>query len=213
MQNYNRIYDYFVDYWKLLYDFYSKHGQPYLVTYYNIDVSQTVWDNENLMGGYYEKIGSLSGIRWKKILTFPVFFIEETNTIFDAQDIGLVNEGNTGFVIPSSYGITPYANDMIKLYQNYLQDNDTYALYGITAVEKKSTGDRTFWKCGAKVEQSRLTTEIDLQVSDTLMFYDYDKKIHELNDTIGMTRLLSKNETIRERLNNLFDQNSGLYFV
>ena len=213
MQNYNRINDYITDYWTLLYDYYSKHGQTYLVTYYNLDTEQTVWDNENLMGGYYEKIGQLSGMKWKKILTFPVYFIGETDTIFDAQDIGYVNEGNTGFVIPSSYGINPYPNDMIKLYQNYLQDDDTYALYGITAVEKKSTGDRTFWKIGAKVEQSRTTKELDLQVSETLMFYNYDKKIHQIPETIGMTRLLSKNEIIRERLNNLFDQNSGLYFV
>ena len=69
MQNYNRINDYFVDYWKTLYDFYSKHGQAYLVTYYNLDPEETVWDNENLMGGYYEKIGQYSGVRWKKILT------------------------------------------------------------------------------------------------------------------------------------------------
>ena len=56
MQNYNRIYDYFVDYWKTLYDFYSKHGIAYLVTYYSLDLDRTVWDNENLMGGYYEKM-------------------------------------------------------------------------------------------------------------------------------------------------------------
>jgi hypothetical protein len=119
MQYYNRLNDYFNDFWILLYDYYSKHGQGYLVTYYNIDVSQTVWDNTNLMGGYYEKIGNYSGVRWKKILTLPVFFIGETDTIFDAQEIGLVNDGKIEFVIPSSYGIQPYANDIIKLYQNY----------------------------------------------------------------------------------------------
>jgi len=213
VQNYNRINDYFVDYWRLLYDYYSKHGQAYLVTYYNIDTVETVWDNENLMGGYYEKIGVYSGVRWKKILTLPVFFIEETDTIFDAQDVGLINEGKTGFVIPSSYGITPYANDMIKLYQNYLQDEDTHALFVITGIQKQSSGDRTFWKCSCSVEQSRTEIEIDRQVTDSLIFYDYDKKIHNLTESISMTKLLSKNETIRGNLNSLFDQNSGLYFV
>lgn len=213
MQNYNRINDYFVDYWRLLYDYYSKHGQAYLVTYYNIDPENTVWDNENLMGGYYEKIGTLSGVRWKKILTLPVFFIEETDTIFDAQEIGLVNEGKTGFVIPSSYGITPYANDMIKLYQNYLQDYDNHPIYVVTAIQKQSSGDKTFWKCGCNVEQSRTTTEIDRQVSQNLIFYDYDKKIHNISEATSMTKMLSKNETLKGNLNELFDQNSGLYFT
>lgn len=213
MQNYNRIYDYFQDYWTLLYDYYSKHGQAYLVTYYNIDVSETVWDNENLMGGYYEKIGQYSGVRWKKILTLPVYFIEETDTIFDAQEIGYVNEGKTGFVIPSSYGITPYPNDILKLYQGNLDNDDRYALFVVTGVQKQSPNDRTYWKCQCNVEQSRITTEIDRQVTDLLVYYDYDKKIHQVLDSMVMTRLLSKNETIRENLKALFDQNSGLYFV
>ena len=213
MQNYNRINDYFNDYWTLLYDFYSKHGQAYLVTYYHIDEDETVWDNKNLMGGYYEKIGEYSGVRWKKILTLPVYFIEETDTIFDAQDIGIVNEGRTGFVIPSSYGITPYPNDIIKLYQNYLQDDDTYALYVVKGSQKQSPGDKTYWKCSCGIEQSRTSVELDLQVSETLIFYDYDKKIHQVSESVSMTKMLSKNETIRENLNSLFDQNSGLYFV
>jgi hypothetical protein len=213
MQNYNRINDYYVDFWKTLYDFYSKHGQAYLVTYYNIDSEETVWDNENLMGGYYEKIGQYSGVRWKKILTLPVYFIEETDTIFDGQDIGVVNEGKTGFAIPSSYGIHPYPNDIVKLYQNYIQDDDRYALYVVTGTQKQTTGDKTFWKLSCSVEQSRTTTELDRQVSENLIFYDYDKKIHQLSESISMTKLLSKNEIIRGNLNKLFDQNSGLYFV
>jgi len=213
MQKYNRIYDYFVDYWKTLFDYYSKHGTAYLVTYYHIDKENTVWDETDLMGGYYEKIGSLSGVRWKRILTLPVYFIGETDTIFDAQEIGLVNEGTTDFVIPSTYGITPVANDIIKLYQNYIQDDDRYALYVIVGIQKQTSGDRTYWKCSCKVEQSRTTTEIDLQVSEQLIFYEYDKKIHQIDEATSMTKMLSKNEILRRNLNSLFDENSGLYYI
>lgn len=213
MQNYNRIYDYYVDYWKLLYDFYSKHGQGYLTTYYNLDTKKTIWDNEYLMGGYYEKIGTLSGVQWKKILTLPVYFIGETEVIFDAQEIGYVNEGRVEFVFPSSYGITPYPNDIIKLYQNYIQSDDSYALYCVEGIQKQSSGDKTFWKCSGKVEQSRTMTQIDQQISETLIFYEYDKKIHQVSDALMMTKLLSKNEIIKNRLNKMFDQNSGLYFL
>lgn len=213
MQNYNRIYDYFVDYWKTLYDFYANHATAFLVTYYSLDHPNTVWDDEDLMGGYYEKIGVLSGVRWKKILLLPVYFVGETDTIFDAQEIGLVNEGNIEFVIPSTYGIIPVANDIIKLYQNYIQEDDRYALFVIVGLQKQTSGDRTYWKCSCKVEQSRTTTEIDLQTTDQLIFYDYDKRVHQVSEAASMTRLLSKNEAIKENLNDLFDQNSGLYFV
>ena len=213
MQKYNRINDYFEDFWTLLYDHYSKHGQSYLVTYYNLDTDQTVWDNENLMGGYYEKIGSLSGVKWKKILTLPVYFIGETDTIWDATESGVINSGNSNFVIPSSYGIVPHFNDIIKLYQNYLQDDDRYTLFSVAGIQKQSPGDRTYYKCSVVVEQSRTTTELDLQITDTLIYYDYDKKIHELNNSITMTNLLTKNESIRANLKDLFDQNTGLYFI
>jgi hypothetical protein len=213
MQNYNRINNYFVDFWKTLYDYYSKHAIAYLVTYYHLDKDATVWDDTDIIGGYYEKIGTLSGVRWQKILTLPVFFIEETNTIFDAQDIGLVNEGSTGFVIPSSYGITPYANDIIKVYQDWVQEDDRYALYVVAGAQIQTSGNQTFWKLSCKVEQSRTTDEIDLQTSDLLMFYDYDKKIHTVPEATSMTRILLKNEKIKYNLKNLFCENSGLYYV
>ena len=184
-----------------------------MVTYYALDQPNTVWDNEHLMGGYYEKIGLLSGLKWKKILLFPVFFITETDTIFDAQEVGLITAGEITFVFPATYGINPVPNDILKLYQNYIQDDDRYALYIVTGTQKQTSGDKTFYKCSAKVEQSRTIDDIEPQVSEQLVFYDYDKKIHQVDEAATMTRLLSKNSKLRENLNNLFDQNSGLYFV
>lgn len=214
MQNYSRIYGYIDEYWRLMYDFYSKHGNAFPVTYYNIDTVNTVWDNQYLMGGSYEKIGSLSGIKWNKILLFPIYFVEETSTEFDAQDIGYINEGESGFVIPSIYGITPYPNDMVKFHQAYLSINpDINALYAVTGVQKQSPQDRTYWKCKLNVEQSRTTTELDLQVSNTYTFFDYTKKIYSLNDSITLTRMLTKNETLRSNLKALYDDNSGYYFI
>jgi hypothetical protein len=213
MQNYNRIYDYFVDYWKTLYEYYANHAVAYVVTYYSLDQPNTVWDNENLMGGYYEKIGALSGVRWKKILLFPVYFITEIDTIFDAQEGGLLTQGELDFVFPATYGINPVANDILKLYQNYIQEDDRYALYVVTGTQKQTSGDKTYYKCRARVEQSRTIDDIEPQVSSQLVYYDYDKKIHLVDEAATMTRLLSKNSAIRTNLNNLFDQNSGLYFV
>jgi len=216
MQNYERQYDYIYEYWKLIYDTYSKHAIGYLVTYYNIDTTATIWDNEDLMGGSYEKIGALSGLKWNKYLLIPAYFIEETDTVFDAQDIGYVNEGFSGLVLPSSYGITPYPNDIVKLDQNYLMNDptkDTYAMYSVTGVQKQSPADKTYWKLKLSVEQSRTTTELDKQVSNNYVFYEYDKKIHSVSESQTMTKMLAKSGTLRSNLKNLYDENSGLYFI
>lgn len=216
MQNYQRVYDYIYEYWKEIYEIYAKHAVAYLVTYYNLNTTTTVWDNENLMGGYYEKIGSLSGVKWNKYLLLPVYFIEETDTVFDAQDVGYVNEGSSGLVIPDIYGITPYPNDIVKLDQTYLttdSSKDTYSIYCVTGVQKQSPSDRTYWKLKLSVEQSRTTTEIDLQVSDNYIFYEYDKQVHTIPESITMTNMLSKSESLRTNLKSLYDENSGLYFV
>ena len=216
MQNYERQYDYIYEYWSLIYDVYGKHAIGYLTTYYNLDIAATVWDNENLMGGYYEKIGTLSGVKWNKYLLVPVYFITETDTIFDAQDIGYVNEGSFECVIPSVYGITPYPNDIIKLDQTYIVNNpnqDTYAIYTVTGVQKQSSADKTYWKLKLTVEQSKTTTDVDLQVSNNYIFYEYDKKIHSIADSQTLTRMLSKSSTLRLNLKNLYDSNSGLYFI
>jgi hypothetical protein len=216
MQNYQRIYEYIYEYWKEIYDIYGKHAIAYLATYYNIDTSATVWDNENLMGGYYEKIGPLSGVKWNKYLLLPVYYIEETDTIFDAQDIGYVNEKGTGFVIPSSYGITPYPNDMIKVDQTFLFNNpskDINPLYCVTGAQKQSPFDKTFWKLKLTIEESKTTTQLDLQVSNTYIFYDYDKNIHTVSDAQTLTKMLSKVSILRSNLKNLYDENSGFYFI
>lgn len=216
MQNYSRIYDYIYEYWRHLYDVYSKHAIAYLVTYYNIDKEATVWDNDKIMGGAYEPIGPLSGMKWNKYLLLPVFFIGETSTIFDAQEVGYVDEATTEFVIPDIYGITPYPGDMLKLDQRYLVRNsidDTFAIYEIQGVKKQSPADRTYWQATCFVNQSRTSTEIDHQVNKTYVFFDYDKKIHTVPDSVVLTRMLNKHETIRNRLKNLYDDNSGFYFI
>jgi len=214
-QKFERIYDYIHEYQRLIYEFYSKDVVAFLTTYYHIDTGDTVWEDENLFGGAYEKVGSLSGIKWNKILLLPVYYIEEINTAFDAQDIGYVKDNETHFVIPSTYGITPLPNDKLKLEQAFLRtNNDTYPVFSVTGVEKSVNVDRLFWKLKVEVEQSVTTTQLDLQLSDTYTFFEYDKKIHSIPDAQFLTRLLAKNEILRDRLSSsLYDGNSGYYFI
>jgi hypothetical protein len=208
------MYDYIYDYQKLLYDYYSKHAVPFLVTYYNYDIGNIVWDDENLFGGSYESTGDLSGKRWNKYLLMPVYFMEEVSTVFDGQDIGYIKDGRTSFVIPNTYGITPYPGDYIKFDQTFLrQTNDNYPVFRIQGAEISVNTDFRFWKLIAEVYQSKKTTSIDAKVTETFSFVDYDKKIHTLSDSEFLTRLLIKNESIRSTLKDLYDGNSGFYFI
>jgi len=215
MQLYGRLYDYINEYWKLIHDTYAVHAIPFLVTYFHINRTSTIWDKTYLMGGSYEKFGKLTGMRWDKYLLLPVFYIEETFTIFDAQEIGYVNEGESALVIPSNYGFTPLPNDMVKFNQDYLVNKlpDPNTIYAVTGLQHHPGTDKSYWKLKLAVEQTANLEMINKQVDDTYVFYDYDKKMHTVADATSMTRMLSKHSTLKGRLKNLYDQNSGFYFV
>jgi len=213
MQNWTRIYDYIHEYQRLVYDVYSKDAIAFLCTYYHINKNSTVWDNTDMMGGAYEKIGDLSGIKWDKILLLPVFFIEDITTSFDATEIGLIKDNDTNLVIPSSYGFIPLANDMIKLEQSYLRpNNDIYPIFSVAGAEIDRNTDKRFWKLKLSSEQSRTLNELENQTLETYSFFDYDKSIHTLDNSTTLTRMLVKNETIKNNIKNRLDLNSGFYF-
>lgn len=214
MQKHQQIYDYINEYQRLVYDYYSKVGISFIVTYYNVNPTSTIWEDENLFGGAYEKIGDMSGIKWNKYLLIPVYFIDEMGTVFDGQDIGYIKEGETNIVIPSSYGILPYPHDKIKFEQTYLRPtNDIYPIYTVTGVEKTTNLDRSFFKLKIEVEQSITTTQLDLQVENNYTFYNYDKKIHSIEEAEFLTKMLIKNKTIKDNLSSLYNENTGFYLI
>lgn len=215
MQLYGRLYDYINEYWKLIHDTYAVHAIPFLVTYYHINKVSTVWDKTYMMGGSYEKFGELTGMKWDKYLLLPVFYIEETSTIFDAQEIGYVNDGDSALVIPSNYGFTPLANDMVKFNQDYLVNKhpDPNSIFAITGLQHHPGTDRSYWKLKLSVEQTATTEMIERQLDTTYVFYDYDKKMHTVEETASMTRMLYKHDVLKGRLKNLYDQNSGFFFI
>jgi hypothetical protein len=199
----------------MVYEIYAADAVSFLCTYYHIDGPETIWEDEDMFAGSYDRVGEYSGVKWNKILLLPIYYSEEITTSFDGQEIGLVKEGETSFVFPSVYGITPLPNDKIKFEQNFLRPtNDVYPIYNVTGREKSVNTDYTFWKLRVKVEQSITETQLEAQVQDTYAFYDYDKRIHTVSNSTFLTRLLMKNDILRERLKNIFhDRNSGYYLV
>jgi hypothetical protein len=214
IQNYQRIYEYIHEYQNLVYDFYSKHVVAFLVTYYNLNVCDTIWEDEDLLGGSYERVGELSGIKFNKILMLPLFYAEEYNTAFDAQDMGQIKNNETTFAFPSTYKFKPYPGDIIKLEQDFLSPkNDTHPIFIVTGVEIHPNTERRFWKIKCRTYQSRTVSDVEEQVQNVYSFVEYDKKIHSLEDSEFITKLLYKHSTLKEDLSSLFDYRAGFYFT
>jgi hypothetical protein len=212
-QNYTRLYQYIHEYQSLVQDYYSKCGVAYLVTYYNINVNNTVWDNDKIFGGAYERIGNLSGMKWNKYLLIPVYWSEEIVTAFDGDEKGYVKQNETSVVIPSTYNITPYPGDYIKLEQEYLRPtNDIYPIFIVAGIEVYPNTDKRYWKL--RIESKYPTTiELEEQVENTFAFFDYTKKIYSIPQSTFLTRMMLKSESTKERLDDLYDYNSGIYFI
>lgn len=213
-QKYTRLYSYIQEYQSLVQDHYSKHAIAYIVTYYNINTDETVWDNDKIFGGAYERIGDLSGLKWDKYLLIPTYFSEEISTVFDGDEKGYIKNNETSITIPSTYGITPYPGDMIKLEQEYLRPtNDIYPIYVVSGIEIYPNADRRYWKLKIETFQSKTITQLEEQVEDTYVFFDYTKKIYSVPDSVFLTRMMTKAENTKDVLDNLYDENSGFYYI
>ena len=215
IQRYVRLYDYVHEYQNLLYDFYADHVVRFLVTYYNINTEETIWEDTDVFGGPYEWTGDLSGIKRNKILVLPVYFTEEVTTAFDGGEEGYNKDNETTFVFPSTYGFTPFPQDIIKLEQEYLRpNNDVYPIFVVKGVEISANTDKRYWKLKVEVFQSETLQSVDDQVVNTFAYVEYDKQIHTIDDAEFMARLLVKDDHLRECLNdNLFDTRAGFYFI
>ena len=215
MQNWTRLYGYIQEYQNLVYDYYSKHAVAFLTNYYNIDKESTVWDDTEMLGGSYERTGEFSGMRFNKYLLLPVYFSEEMNVQFAGEEIGLEKQGlETSFVIPGTYGITPYPGDYVKFEQTFLNpDQDNYPTYIVTNVEIGPNTQMRYWKVKVEVNMSEDTDLIENQLSKVFVFFDYDKKIYTLEDATTLAKMLHKNDELRGRIEKLWDPNTGFFQI
>lgn len=213
MQQYERLYSYIYEYQDLVYRYYSKHAIAFLVDFYNIHEPTTIWDNIQLDGGSYERIGALSGQKFTKYKLLPVYFIEPIpETQLEGTEYGLNKLNETTFVIPSSYGITPIHGSFVKLDQSYLMPkNDLYPVFMVEGIEKSVNTEITFWRLKIRTFQTKIITEIEEQVDENYIFFDYDKKIHTLDEAEFLTKMMQKNSLLKDNLRNYYDDNSGFY--
>jgi len=214
-QLWERQYHYIHEYQYLVYEYYAKDVVAFLTTYYHLNTSETIWDNEYVMGGAYEEIGDLTGIRWDKFLLLPVFFIDEISSIgFDATEIGQNKLTETYCVIPSEYKFTPLPHDIIQFEQDYLQMSpNNQPIYHVSGVEIAPNTDRRFWKLKLEVNQSRKIPEVENQTLNTYMFLDYDKQIHTVENANIILNLLETNSNLKKTVSENYDSGTGFYLI
>ncbi len=209
-QKWYTYYEYPLDYFELMYQYYAASGIRTPVTYYALDIPNSIIDDKVLVGGTYEKFGELSGWKWKKINMLPVYNFEQVQLMANAAELGVEFDSTTSFYLPSIYEIQPHVHDYIAY--DYLQNRgDQFGqqinMFEVVNIEKTSQSKITFWK--ATVQTVGDGQYLDSQLSGNYTFIDYEKKIYETRNAINLQKLLLKNT--RLGINDYFDRPSGLY--
>ncbi len=211
-QKWLQINEYPLDYFELLYQYYSAAGIRLPVTYYNFDLPNSVKDDEVLDGGSYELMGNLSGYLWKKIMMLPVYNIEQINFALNADESGVGFQGKqTSLFIPTSYEFQPMIHDFL-MYDQIMWRQDPFQadtpLYEVVNMEKASTANISFWRLTLQ-GSSKTKEQIEQQLSGNFTFVDYEKRIYRTSDAIHLTKQRVKNSSIP--LNDFFRERIGLY--
>lgn len=211
-QKWYQLNEYPLDYFELLYKYYAASGVRTNVTYYNLDLPNSVYDYDLLGAGSYEQMGNLSGMLWKKILLLPIYNIEQMSFTMNADErgVGFPDSMATAF-IPTIYEFRPHVHDFI-IYDHIRERSNPFKseipMYEIVNLEMASTAEITFWRLNLRATL-RVKDDIEDHLSGNYTFVDYEKQIYKTSDAIQIHRLMEKNNQIL--INNLFNEKIGLY--
>ena len=215
IQSWIRNYNYSSGYFQFAYQQYLDTYPGYPVTYYSLDFENSVMDKETLMSGSYEKygLGSLSGLKWKKIIYLPVFGVEQIQPMYDTSEKGLTlgDSETTQIHFPSEYGIKATEWDFVVFDQNYMQkDNNIKPVFVVTAINLAHYGDYfNIYQCRLHVITNRI--QLEKQISGYYMFVEFTKKIHTLDNANVLLKLQKKNQLLYEKTIGLFYDSLGIY--
>lgn len=214
MQPWIRRYNYISDYYNTVYNTYTNVYAGYPVTYYSVDWKESVYDT-NLMAGSYEKngVGSLTGIKFKKILLLPVYGIEQINPSNTGSERGLTMHDTETSTISFStdYGLKPYEWDVIHFSQGFMSpdNNDDGPVFVVRNTNPATFGRMTHWQCSIKVAPYRLG-DVKKQISSEYMFLEFTKQIHRLDAAAILIKLQQRSDSLSEYLKDVF-HNTGFY--
>ena len=212
-----RIYNYIQEYYQTVYNYYAECYPAYPVTYYSIDHDNTVWEDTNLQGGSYEHrgVGELSGVRWKKILMFPIFTTDAIQTNYDGDEKGyhMTESIRTVVAFPSIYGLKPTPDDKIDMsfaFVNPIRENIRH-LFSVNNISLAHIGEYfQMYQCSLKISGDT-KGKLEKQVSSYWMFYDHEKAILPLENSKILIKLQEVSTNASRELYEMFDEHSGLF--
>lgn len=201
------------DYIDLVNDYYSHWNlNTVKVTYYNLDIENSVIDKEKLDGGTYEMVGDKSGWRWRKILELPINGLSAVNTTPVNDEKGTTNsEKLLDAFFPRTTGVVPKVHDFVSF--DHFNVNNHFVLnnpplYEVVNIEKSNDFELGFYKINMKI--SYVTKDaIDMQLHDILNFVDFEKKLYGIDEAIILQKILE--QKCENKIKKLFDQKTGLY--
>ena len=214
MQPWIRRYNYISDYYNTIYNIYTNVYTGYPVTYYSVDWNESVYDKK-LMAGSYEKngVGTLTGIKFKKILLLPVYGIEQITPSNSAGEKGMTMfESETSNIsFSSDYGIKPYEWDVVHFSQDFMSpdNNDDSPVFVVRNTSPATYGNMTHWQCALRVAPYRLG-DVKQQISSEYMFLEFTKRIHRLDTAAILIKLQQRSGSISDNLRDLF-HDTGFY--
>jgi len=181
-------------------------------TYYNLDIENSLIDQDKLLAGTYETIGQMSGFRWRKILDLPLNGLEALSTTPTADEQGVTNkEKLTTAWISSNSELVCQVHDFVmftevKNSQNYYLRNPP--LFEVVNVEKSPDFDKPFQKITMKISYIP-AQKLNEQVDGLFYWMDYEKQMYGIDNAICLNRLLKERE--KTCCNKFYNQNTGLY--
>ena len=215
MYKFIREHRYIEEYYKFVYKHYAGNYSPFPVTYYPVDHENSVYDNDELLGGSYDHqgIGNLSGYKFKKILLFPVFGIDPIQLQMSSGESGISfkDGGTIRFTFTSLFGLIPIVGDYVDLSFGLQLNNLTNILFQITNVNKSNMGDLEFFQCVGAIS-THTTDSIEKQLSSYWYFVESENKILHWDNAKVLIKLEERNEDIITSLNSSFDNLSGFYY-
>ena len=211
-QKWMSINEYALDYFELLYQYYSTCGRSIPVTYYNLDLPNSVYDGKLLQGGSYEMIGDLSGMVWKKIFAVQCYSFEPIPFNMVADEAGVAFRDRVSSLwIPTIYELKPTVHDFV-IYEHPTQRNDEFKdqlpMYQVVNTDKASSGELTFWRVSLKSDY-RKKEQIENQLSGSYVFSDFEKHIYKASDASFLAKLQLKNSKLK--VNDFYKEMIGLY--
>lgn len=218
-----RKHNYSNDFFYTVYKLYAETFRAYPVTYYKINKSTSIMDDEfhnergniGLDSASYEKhnIGPLSGVRFDKITSFPVHNLETVQPTFDSGERGLSAHDSmtSSFSFPQIYGIRPMEGDMVDINWGMKQDGEnSNFLWVVSNVNSVHFGDYlNLYKCSITPAGSTVP-DLEKQIEKLYMFFEPEKKVVPLPNAVMLYKIISKMEILSKNFKTRLNQKTNL---